>query len=351
MPWPRILIIGNFPPPEDGGLPSQGELLGEALASSGARIHVLSRKATRLGRLLHAITHTLLKGWAYDVFLIQIFSRRARFMETAVILAGRLWRKRLVLCMRSGSMPHYLDTYRWLTRSYRLGHRIVFPSEYLRQACDARGLHGTVIPNFIPLNRYDFHKRRILKPRLLFLRTFHPMYNPELALKAFAEVKKHYPDAALTMAGINRGYEEEVRKFAKDADLHDVRFLGFIPKTDIPSLMNEHDILLNTPHIDNMPVTVLEAMACGLIVISTCVGGIPFLLRDGGTALFVRDDDAQDMAAAVARVMKDPDLAEALCVQGRRLVEEFTWEKLKGSWAEALSGREMAGETILKRGG
>ena len=336
--WPRVLVIGHFSSTGAGGLPSQGELLGTSLAASGARVALLSRKRGRFARLIHTAIHAWFLGWMHDVFLIQVFSRHALLIEWITILAGRFWGRRIVLCMRAGHMPYYLRTYPKLTSCYRLAHQVVFPSEYLKQGCADVGRRGIVIPNFISLDHYHFHARRNLRPKLLFLRTFHPLYNPMLALKVFALVKERYPEAELTMAGMNRNYEEMVRKFAEDANLRDVRFPGFIPKADIPSVMDEHDIYLNTPRIDNMPVTVMEALASGLPVVSVRVGGIPFLLNDGETALLVQSDNPQEMAAAVGRLMEDPGLAETLSVQGRRFIEGFTWEKIRAAWAEALGG-------------
>ena len=84
-----------------------------------------------------------------------------------------------------------------------------------------------------------------------------------------------------------------------------------------------------------MPVGVLEAAACGLPIVSTDAGGVPFFLRDGETGLLVTDGDAHAMAAKVKRLLKEPQLAATLSRNGRVLTEACGWASVRGQW-EAL---------------
>jgi glycosyltransferase involved in cell wall biosynthesis len=115
-----------------------------------------------------------------------------------------------------------------------------------------------------------------------------------------------------------------------------LRMLGPIPKANVPECLAEADIFLNTADIDNAPVTIVEAMACGLCIISTSVGGIPYLLRDGHDALLVPPNDPEAMAAAVRRILKEPGLAKILSRNARRKAEEFSWSNILPQWEELL---------------
>jgi len=97
------------------------------------------------------------------------------------------------------------------------------------------------------------------------------------------------------------------------------------------------DMFINTNHIDNAPVAVLEACAMGLPVVSTNVGGIPNLLTDGETALLVPDDDDCAMADAIRSLLNDPGLAARLSAQGRLLAERSSWEKVRPQWERIFS--------------
>jgi glycosyltransferase involved in cell wall biosynthesis len=96
------------------------------------------------------------------------------------------------------------------------------------------------------------------------------------------------------------------------------------------------DLFLNTNRIDNVPVSVIEAGAWGLPVVATRVGGIPFLLEHGKTALLVADDDAVGLAHAADRLLRHADLAETLSHNGRRLAEACDWPNLLPRWRAVI---------------
>ena len=104
-----------------------------------------------------------------------------------------------------------------------------------------------------------------------------------MAVKVVAELRAQFPELRLTMIGPDKGdgTRREVLRATRELGLEgcvDVR--GPVPKTEIPRWLDLADIFINTSDIDNTPVTVLEAMACGLSVVSTNVRGIPCMLED-----------------------------------------------------------------------
>jgi glycosyltransferase involved in cell wall biosynthesis len=112
---------------------------------------------------------------------------------------------------------------------------------------------------------------------------------------------------------------------------------GPVAKQSIPDRLNRADVFLNTAGIDNTPVSVLEAMLCGLCIVSTNVGGIPALLEDGYDALLVPPNDPQAMAHAVHRIMAEPELAERLSRNARRKAEQFDWSHVLPQWKTLLA--------------
>ena len=101
--------------------------------------------------------------------------------------------------------------------------------------------------------------------------------------------------------------------------------------------MAQHDVFLNTTNIDNAPVSVIEAMACGLPVVSTNVGGIPYLLEHGKTALLVGPGDSDGMTGAVKRLLPEQGLYSELSANGRQLAESFDWEVVLPQWQRLLN--------------
>jgi glycosyltransferase involved in cell wall biosynthesis len=98
----------------------------------------------------------------------------------------------------------------------------------------------------------------------------------------------------------------------------------------------ESDIFLNTTNVDNTPVTVVEALASGLCVVTTSVGGIPYLVEDERDALLVAADDPRAMGDAVRRLLRAPTLAEQLSTQGRQNALARDWSLLLPRWERLL---------------
>jgi glycosyltransferase involved in cell wall biosynthesis len=192
--------------------------------------------------------------------------------------------------------------------------------------------------NPLNLRAYDFRLRQRPRAALMWLRSFHKIYNPSMASEVIARLAVDIPDVYLTMVGPDKGDGslQLTQQVAKDLGVNEmIRFPGGVANTEVPSWLQRGDIFINTTNIDNTPISVLEAMACGLCVVSTNVGGIPYLLNDEEDALLVPPDDPEAMAAAVRRILTEPGLAVRLSKNARKKVEQFDWSMILPQW-EAL---------------
>jgi glycosyltransferase involved in cell wall biosynthesis len=197
-----------------------------------------------------------------------------------------------------------------------------------------------VVPNALDLGRYPFRARGPAAPRIVWLRAFHRIYEPTLAVEVTRELARDYPELSLTMVGGDKGDGslEETRDRVQRLGLErQVRLVGGVPKEEVPQWLNEADLFLNTSTIDNTPVTVLEAMACGLCVVSTEVGGVPYIVRNGASGLLVPVGDAKASAEALKRILRDPELAGRLSRTGRADVQRCDWSEVLPQW-EAILG-------------
>jgi glycosyltransferase involved in cell wall biosynthesis len=165
------------------------------------------------------------------------------------------------------------------------------------------------------------------------MRTFEDIYNPDMAIAVLEELQLHFPNARLTMAGQPKGTLERVQSLAAAKGLTEkIRFAGFLDMANKQREFARHDIFLNTNRIDNMPVSVLEAAAFGLPVVTTAVGGIPYLLEHEQTGLLVENENVAGMAAAVRRLLREPELTERLSANGRQLAEASDWTHVQPQW-------------------
>jgi glycosyltransferase involved in cell wall biosynthesis len=211
------------------------------------------------------------------------------------------------------------------------------PSCYLKQAFESAGYTNVIhIPNSIEIDKYEFKSREKITPKLLWVRAFASIYNPEMAVKVLFELQKKYPSASLTMVGPNKDGSLQTTKNFADSIGVSVSFTGQLPKEDWWKLASEHDIFINTTHFDNTPVSVMEAMALGLPVVSSNVGGIPYLLTDKENALLVNDDDEKGMTLAVLDLLNDKVKANQLSKNARTFIEQMDWQVVKQSWISLL---------------
>jgi len=175
---------------------------------------------------------------------------------------------------------------------------------------------------------YRFRQRSLPSPSLIWLRAFHHIYNPALAPAVVARLAGEWPGVRLTMHGPDKGDGslEAARDTARQLGVEGlIRIPGAVPKHIVPEVLATGDIFLNTTNFDNTPVSVLEAMACGLCIVSTDAGGIRHLLEDGKDALLTPRGDADAMANAVRRILTEPGLAARLSSNARRKAESFDW--------------------------
>lgn len=227
-----------------------------------------------------------------------------------------------------------------MTSSFlRKAAHVVAPSQYMYEALQKKGVEVKFIPNFIPIDDYIFKSRKQLSPRLLWVRSFHKIYNPELAIAVVAQLKAKYPSVYLTMVGPDKdGSLEQCRELVKSKALEtSVTFTGKLTKHEIRSLALEHDLFINTTTIDNHPVSVIEAMALGLVVITTEVGGIPFLVAHEQEGLLVPSNDATAFVNAIEKVLNSPEQAQKFQVRARTKVEQYNWAKVKEHWINLLN--------------
>lgn len=231
-------------------------------------------------------------------------------------------------------MPTFMARYPKLTRGvFRRAAAISVPSDYLQRGLAEHGFQTQIIPNVIRAGSYPFKQRRQLEPRFLWMRTFHPIYNPEMAIRTFAKVRQTRPNATLVMAGQEKGSGEAVRALTKELGLENaIEFPGFLDMQAKAREFARADVFLNTNDIDNTPVSVIEACAAGVPVVATNVGGLADLLTHEQTGLLVPPNDDQAMANAISQLLDGPDLAESLSANARQLALACSWENVLPQW-------------------
>jgi glycosyltransferase involved in cell wall biosynthesis len=213
---------------------------------------------------------------------------------------------------------------------------VVVPSEYLRQVFAGHGYQVRVIQNVVDALHFSYHERDPLGPHLLSSRNLEPHYGVDVILRAFALIKKAFPDGTLTIAGWG-SQEAALRELAASLGVDGVSFVGRQAPPAVAALYDRAHIFVNASTIDNQPVSVLEAFASGLPIVTTPTGDIGNMVSARHTGLLVPPDNPPALAAAVTELLKYPARARWMARCARRQVERYTWRVVRESWARVYA--------------
>ncbi|MFD0933311.1 glycosyltransferase family 4 protein [Psychroflexus salinarum] len=315
------------------------EFLSGHLEAEGYEVISGSSQKNQALRLLDMLLMVLKHRSRTHVLLIDTYSTSAFWYAYLVSQLAYRLKLNYIPILHGGDLPKRLKSHpKHCQRLFSRAKVNVAPSPYLMYHFQKAGYTNLkYIPNSINLENYTFKQREELQPSLLWVRSFAHIYNPLLALKVLQELLKSYPQAKLSMVGPFKDDSiEDCKTYAKKHNLPET-FTGGMPKADWLEYAKDFDIFINTTNVDNTPVSVIEAMALGLPVVSTNVGGIPFLLDDEQDALLVNPDDVNSFTGAVSKLLNNPELALKLSKAGRQKVEHFDWEVVKEKWVSVIS--------------
>lgn len=255
---------------------------------------------------------------------------------TPAIYFARYLHKPVILNYHSGEAEDHLRRWPSAIRALRLADRLVVPSEYLVHVFARFGLQARAIFNAVDLSAFKLRVRRNPRPTFLVNRGFEAHYDVACVLRAFALIQEQLPDASLTVAG-DGPQREYLQRLASDLALRNIRFAGRVPPVQMPTLYDQHDVWLNASKVDNMPISILEAYASGLAVVTTNPGGIPYLVENERTGRLVGCDDAQSLAKNALEVINKPVLFTELTRNGYAECAKYTWDSVKLEWMALYS--------------
>ena len=333
----RILCIGNNLV-KHGNTATSIVVMGEMFEREGYVVYYASSKQHKLLRMMDMILKTIRYGSKVDYVLIDTYSTYNFWYAFVVSQICILFEKPYIPILRGGDLPNRIKSSPKFSKLIFCNSLYnVAPSTYLFNIFDNLNYPNLkLIPNTIEIGNYNFLKRNELAPKILWVRSLSVIYNPKMAIDVLAILKTSFLEAELCMVGQEKDVRmNDLKEYADSLGVN-VTFTGKLSKTDWIKLSENYDIFINTTHFDNTPVSLIEALALGLPVVSTNVGGIPYLVRDKETALLVNDSDSQAMADAINELIKSPELAKELAANGRKLAEQFDWQIVKNHWKEIL---------------
>jgi len=269
-----------------------------------------------------------------DVIHVFSASYSAFLLSTLpAVLIGKAFGKPVLVNYHSGEGPDHLRRSAIARAILRRVDANAVPSHFLQDAFAAMGIGAEVVPNIVNTDQFRFRRREPLRPKILSTRNFEPLYNVACTLRAFRLVQDRHPHAELTIVG-SGSQDESLRRLARDLRLDHVTFVGRVAQDEIWRCYAGADVYLQTPDIDNMPLSVIEAFASGCVVVSTRAGGVPAMATHELHGLLVPCGDAAGAANAVLRLLDDQALAQRLADAALATCAKYQWSSVRSRWVE-----------------
>jgi len=334
-----ILLVGNFLS-KHGLNPTAIEDLALSL-SEKYTIVTVSDKLNSLHRLWDMISCIVEYRKSCKLIIVDVFSTYALIFSCLVILLAKLFNIPYIPVLRGGYLPERYRKYpRFFFYLFSNASTIICPSKYLKRCFDDKNYTIKVIPNYIDLKMYSFKIRKEIKPRILWVRSIHNIYNPEMAIHVLCKVCKIYPDARLCMVGPvkDNSVMEHLKKLISRLDLQDnVSFSGQLSKREWAELSENYDIFINTTDYDNTPITLLEAMALGLPIVSTNVGGVSYLIDDNVTGLLVGAKKSEQMVGKINELISGKIDGYQIARNAREKVSHYDKSQIIKQWCQTIN--------------
>lgn len=329
----KILQIANYKP-GTGGISGQVEKIHACLDAEGIENNIFSVKGS-LSYRIKAFFRLFKVGKEYDVFHIHTCSYGGFLSAVMGVTAGRLLKKRIILTYHGGGGEQFFEKHTKLVKHYLLRTDVnIVLSGFLGEVFDRFSIPYREIPNIIELDHSRFRERTVINPSFISIRSLEELYNIECILRAFKSVVISYPEATLSVLG-GGSQKERLEAFVKENNIPNVAFYGRIDNSQIYEYLDKADIMLSAPRIDNMPVSLLEAFNAGLLVISSRVGGVPYLIEDGVSGFLFESDNSEELAEKMISAITDQEHSRQMIASAHSGLGKYSWENVKEKLFEA----------------
>ena len=344
-----VALIGPLPPPS-GGMANQTLQLAQLLRAEGIAVEIVQvnapcrprwidairgvRALARLARYLPRLWRAADKAQLFHVMANSGWSWHL-FAAPAVWIA-RMRGCAVVVNYRGGEAEAFFArSFYVINKTLRRADAVVVPSAFLKRIFDRYRVPACVVPNIIDLDRFSSWQRTLAETgaaHIIVTRNLEPIYDIATVLRAFQIILKQCPGAKLSVAG-SGPEERNLQALAASLGIGEsTAFLGRIDNERMGELYAGADVMVNASLVDNMPISILEALASCVPVVSTDAGGIPYLVEHEKTALLVPVRDYEAMATAIMSLLNDSAKADALAREGLQLAQQYAWLNVRKGW-------------------
>jgi L-malate glycosyltransferase len=325
----RVLLIVNYKKSK-GGIKVQVDIMKKKLDNDTlVRSEIFNTRGNIIQRLFFPFS-LLLKAHRFDLFHIHGCSFWGGFYPIIIgVTLGKFLNKKTIITYHGGAAGDFLSKNRkTVIFFFKLAEIITVPSGYLQEIFQKYRIATQIVPNIIEFNEEKYITKNEIKPIFISIRSLEPVYNVQCIIEAFEKISYSYPESKLTIVG-DGSLRAELESSVKEKKISGVTFTGAVSNEEVNSLLKNHDIFLSTSFIDNMPLSILEAFNAGLLVISSNVGGIPYLVNDNINGLLFESNDPVALAAKIDFALKNKNYIIELIKRAKTDVKKYTWIEIR----------------------
>ncbi len=342
----KIALIGPVPPPA-GGMAHQTIQQQSLLENAGVSVVLIPTNADYrpafIGKL--PVVRAVFRLVQYLIVLL-IYLRKVdvvhlmsnsgwswHLFSAPALIVSRVFNVPVVINYRGGEAgPFFSKQWRWVKPFLTLSRNLVVPSQYLVNVFKEYGLSAQVIPNTLNSDLFNADGRDDSGDYVFVARNLEPIYGIDIAIRAFKIALQRFPRLKLVIAG-SGPQEVELKQLVDSLSITDhVQFVGRLDPAGMAERYKTATVLLNPSKVDNSPNAVIEALACGACVVSSDVGGIPYLIDHDKTGLLVTGHNAKDYANALISVLVNPAKLTSLTGAGQQKAKQFDKTKVIEQW-------------------
>jgi glycosyltransferase involved in cell wall biosynthesis len=311
-----------------------GGMLYKSFKSEGYIVFKRSNKRNRLLRVFDTFMFILLNFWRYDIVIVHVFSYKAFILSSFVILINKILGKNVIAVINGGAFPEFICKYTFYVNFVLTKCNVISsPSKYIIQELKRYHLKILYTPNFINNEIFKYNWSTNNNYNLLWVRAFHKIYNPQIAIICVARLKNIFPNIHLTMIGPDQGELNAMLKLINHFSLeNNIDVIGPKPNHDLHKYYTSHNVFLTTTSYESFGVAMVEAANCGIPMVATNVGEIPLLWENGKELLIADVNNQEEFNEHVKKLLLDKEFAQKLSYNAFEKAKKFTWQSVKSKW-------------------
>jgi glycosyltransferase involved in cell wall biosynthesis len=336
----KLLFIGSFLSKKTGTR-DVAEKLSLLLKSEGYNVLLASDFQNRYLRLFHII-FSILFVRTKKIF-IDVFSGQAFYLTMISVAIASKLNKKIYLTLRGGGLVDFhKKKSKAVEKVFKKSNYIQTPSLFLKDYFSNFGFDIKYLPNAVNFNHFSYNRDNVVNYSILWVRAFSEEYNPFLAINILFEIKKKYPEAKLTMIGPDKGILNDIKEMIRNLKIEDsVNILGPIKNEELYQYYQTHNVYINTTSYESFGTSLIEAAACGIPIISTCVGEVPLIWKNNHNILIVNSFDPKEFSERIDEVLKDNFFSDFISKNALKNIQKFSWKKIRTKWLKTIEINEF----------